>query len=969
MSNGLSDLPVTSLVYQRGSEDIIYAATDAGVYRWEKDNPYNPSAPSGCWIKFNGKNGGGNIPNLVISDLEIDYCNGTLLAGSYGRGIWESTLYLPDNLPGVTETITQNTTWSSDKAIEGSILVQAGKTLTISGTSIAGSNASSTTIYMPWYGRIYVEKGAKLIIDGAKITNGCGKPWVGIQVFGASNLNQQLLPSGYYQQGYLELKNNAILENAEDALNNFGGPVWYAPTSGNSGGIIVATDAYFYNCRRTFQFTAYSAGSAVADASSFTNCHFEINDNYMFGTWPIQFQNIGTMWAVKGISFTNCKFYNLQTMNFTQSTPFDHGRGMFTINAGYKLNGCEFKGFVNGLESSNYSLGGNLFLEIKNSLFNENQTGIRLPNTIYPRILSNTINVGKIQSICNNSTQNSIGTYLYFTKQFNYSNNTTNGVSYTNGNCSVNRAGMTIYGSGPYTIHVEFSNFNNLKWGNLAYQNCANVSNKIVGLNYRCNTNTGNQYDFHSVTSVPSLGLDIRDPQDDGTNTPGQGSNGAGNVLSLNSLSSWYQMNNYIVKYYYENLTGKIPSANSNIIAIPTSSSWCSTAPLFVIEDPTTVQDLNLQKQLFNEASESYTNYLNLYNSLIDAGNTEGRINEIRESTSAEALELRQELLSISPFVSLDVLTALAQENVLPNAYLLEVIMANPDAHRGNMEFITFLQSDIPNPLPSFMINLIRDSWVGETTLSALMKNMASNMDTKNNSRAKILLAMNNTPSLYNSDSVELWMKKRCTYDNQIQLIEFYLENGDITKANQAYTNFPSDIKMTPQEMEDYNEYAALLNFKISLLQNGKSMAELNANEISDLVNIAEVEGFYNSSLLARNALCFFYGICFDYPELENGDIQNRPNFEEKRDFIQSVMVYPNPAREVVYFYFNMPSSDVIVSIYIFDANGKMVLERDIQAKLGLYSMETQNLHSGNYFFQANSRSGIKYSGKFSIVD
>ncbi|MCY7411175.1 MAG: hypothetical protein LH473_12955, partial [Chitinophagales bacterium] len=47
---GLPNFPIETMVYQRGTDDIIYAGTDAGIYRW-KHTP-NQSATTGTWECF-----------------------------------------------------------------------------------------------------------------------------------------------------------------------------------------------------------------------------------------------------------------------------------------------------------------------------------------------------------------------------------------------------------------------------------------------------------------------------------------------------------------------------------------------------------------------------------------------------------------------------------------------------------------------------------------------------------------------------------------------------------------------------------------------------------------------------------------------------------------------------------------------------------------------------------------------------
>ncbi|MBK8686394.1 MAG: hypothetical protein IPN26_16215 [Bacteroidetes bacterium] len=161
MSRGLSEMAVASIVYQKGSDDILYAATDDGVYRWDKTLPNTPV--NGCWVKFNDALGGGVIPNMLTNDLEIDYCRGKLVAATYGRGIWETDLYMSNSIMGVTTEINSDQTWGStnplvntNQYLEGSIRIKSGNTLTINGVR-TGFN-SNTNINMPFMGAIYIEK-------------------------------------------------------------------------------------------------------------------------------------------------------------------------------------------------------------------------------------------------------------------------------------------------------------------------------------------------------------------------------------------------------------------------------------------------------------------------------------------------------------------------------------------------------------------------------------------------------------------------------------------------------------------------------------------------------------------------------------------------------------------------------------------------------------------------------------------
>ncbi len=77
-SGSLPNVPVNCLVYQSGSSDGIYIGTDIGVF-YRNDG-------IGDWIYFTN-----GMPTVRVLDLDIE--QGYLYAGTFGRGIWRSTLY------------------------------------------------------------------------------------------------------------------------------------------------------------------------------------------------------------------------------------------------------------------------------------------------------------------------------------------------------------------------------------------------------------------------------------------------------------------------------------------------------------------------------------------------------------------------------------------------------------------------------------------------------------------------------------------------------------------------------------------------------------------------------------------------------------------------------------------------------------------------------------------------------------
>ncbi len=80
ISGSLPNIPANTIVYQTGSDDGLYVGMDVGVYY--RDNTLED------WILFSN-----GLPNVIISELEINYATGKLVAGSFGRGGWQTDLF------------------------------------------------------------------------------------------------------------------------------------------------------------------------------------------------------------------------------------------------------------------------------------------------------------------------------------------------------------------------------------------------------------------------------------------------------------------------------------------------------------------------------------------------------------------------------------------------------------------------------------------------------------------------------------------------------------------------------------------------------------------------------------------------------------------------------------------------------------------------------------------------------------
>ena len=87
----LPDFSAQALVWENNGRDGLYLGMNYGVYYI--DNEFNTS-----WQSFSN-----NLPNVIISELEINYADNKLYAATYGRGLWRTSLFDPSLSTGEFE--------------------------------------------------------------------------------------------------------------------------------------------------------------------------------------------------------------------------------------------------------------------------------------------------------------------------------------------------------------------------------------------------------------------------------------------------------------------------------------------------------------------------------------------------------------------------------------------------------------------------------------------------------------------------------------------------------------------------------------------------------------------------------------------------------------------------------------------------------------------------------------------------
>jgi|688.fasta_scaffold16780_6 PKD repeat protein/photosystem II stability/assembly factor-like uncharacterized protein len=137
-SGNLPNVPANTLVLAPGS-DGLYVGTDLGVFHWD------PLLST--WQPFSQ-----GLPNCIITELEVHEGAGKLRASTFGRGLWESDLFVLSGAPPVASFTSSTTTICAGGTItfhDASLEAAPGWNWDFPGGTPATSTAAAPVVSYP----------------------------------------------------------------------------------------------------------------------------------------------------------------------------------------------------------------------------------------------------------------------------------------------------------------------------------------------------------------------------------------------------------------------------------------------------------------------------------------------------------------------------------------------------------------------------------------------------------------------------------------------------------------------------------------------------------------------------------------------------------------------------------------------------------------------------------------------------
>lgn len=881
-----------------------------------------------------------------------------------------STRHFAYGYSAIPHEITGNETWDFTFKSYNDIVVKKGATLTL-----------TCRLEMVKEAAIIVEQGGLLVVDGATITSARSAGtdheglWKGIQVWGDSNKGQyQLDPQGFYYQGRVEVRNGAIIENAEIAIQAWKPGSWI-----NGGGIIKTTVATIRNCWKGIHFGFYNIYNS---ASYSRNSTFETTADLINGDVP---QTFIEGWAFKGVKVNSCIFRNTNP-NAIDTNQL--GRGIYLESA---------KGIIVGLTTATVTdfcdetnpdwqpnVFENLFKGVELVNFGMQQTNGLFTSTVTRNYFKNCITSIECRGMPAVSiNQNKIllgGNSVYHTDNEGIKHLSYSGFSVSE-NCieqigtnADKTVGILIseVGGDNNQVYKNKSKNNEYAYLSNGKNRTAAPTNQIYkGLQFLCNQNFGTQeYDI----AVEGDGTLPTDPMNGiryyqggtGSNT---NSNSAGNLFTNycpTIESDIYNITPNPIEYFYANNAAEMPQCYSlNVSAQQTTiQNQCLTS--IINQNGSSILTPNQKNLLLADFVIKNSQFLAvaiIHNNIIDDGNTQNLLQTISTTLPTDFLSLRNLMLNNSPNLSELVIQNLVSEStILQNSDLLSIIAANPDVAR-NEELLRMLR-DKTNPMDEWMIEFLREAGTYETNRKLLEQTYAQKQFEREEIAWKMVrhLLSDTITDTLNHTELHQWLNIIGSPRAKYMIADDYASIG---KFNDAFTvlNMMQERYLDRYEKMELLGMKAWLSLQITLNSDGRNIFELTTAELESIKPFAENERIYGlAGTFAANVLNHYKPKSYLLPNIyptntNNIRTSNTGNPNNKRRTIKKLVnnktnvkseigIYPNPVNNFVNIDLN--NSPMVYKVNIYSLKGDMVLSQVIVGEK-LVKLNVANLSNGTY--------------------
>jgi len=351
----------------------------------------------------------------------------------------------------------------------------------------------------------------------------------------------------------------------------------------------------------------------------------------------------------------------------------------------------------------------------------------------------------------------------------------------------------------------------------------------------------------------------------------------------------------------------------------------------------------------FSAAKDAYVATAYVYNALLDGGNTDVLIDEVQRTWPADAWQLHDELMGMSPYISPEVLKEVTIKNILPQAMLLEVLLANPEGTRKG-GLIKWLEYEAPDPLPPYMLDLIVASWDQKTFRTQLESEMGQHHADMSLAADELISEWKNDTLSINTDSIlSLWQQVPSLGARYSEVLT-RLERHEYEAATTLMNGLGNRYKLNDEQVKEREHTLMYIGILTNVHAAGRDLLKLEPAELTALREVAAF-GCDRPALWAQNLLCFGYKECHA-PCTGPGGVQKaykRPRAVPEKEPPSPLSIYPNPASSYVTFAYTLNKEAKDAVLVLRSMEGREVKRMPLTARQGQQLLDSRDFAPGTY--------------------
>ncbi|MFN6379765.1 MAG: S8 family serine peptidase [Flavobacteriales bacterium] len=768
----------------------------------------------------------------------------------------------------------------------------------------------------------------------------------------------------------------------------------------------------FINCNRTIFRNNLSSllisngrPTSPPSAVGFNLCTFTVNDELQDHFIDDlddynQFRSHVRMIRIRDYNFRGCVFSNEMTSNTSVGNWRNRGVGIsssgsrFSIQEHQTVNLSNLtEGRFEGLDYGIVTVKTSSTIRISRQNFQRNHIGIFLNHASICRVFKNTFHIGQSMGQSQLDQQLTYGTFpgnsfgiegdnslsyegLVIQKGDFHEIAENNFIGYPNANGGVNdeyaRIGVRIRSTNTNEMVVRKNSFSQLSFANLANGDNAGVDN-ITGLRYICNTNSQNIQDFTNTDFLGTensarIGNIQNEPGGSVTTQPEDVPWPTGNTFSTDNPSVDTHFRNEgisIQSYWHSTATNQTPTDYDGVIGLnPIGINHSCISQYGTSHVIPSHLQIAARIAEGNVARLEAEEYRYLYLLLVDDGDTEELQNFIENTWGSEVWNTRDQLLAISPFVSMEAVYSLLNQPIIyPHAMTFEILAANPELLR-DPKLIDYLAQK-NDPMPEYMIDLLNIYSQQSSEKSEIEKTMGEKRIKQISNTSEALWGMMDYDDYtYDPEDFRNVLAEMKVLNSEFFVINDLLDEGDISDAITRLVNIPQLIQLRAEDRREYIHFSEWVYWRRNLILAGRNLESLAQSDLQSLAPIAEAFDTFAASMAISILNEEKESLIFTPPALGKSTDQ----YKSRRAFPAlsmplgaSIHVFPNPTNYLVQV--ELQQEEPVKSNFtlsVIDVMGKIVYSMKDADGLNRWLLDSSQWSTGVYTIRVTSSTGIE---------